>query len=158
MTEVERIQDQLERAFHGDAWHGPSIRQVLSGVTARQAAARPIGEGHSIWELVLHMRAWTEIPRRRLVEDRVLEATPQEDWPASGEPDPASWEEDVKALFDAEERLQRVLTDFPEHRLQETVPGHDYSFYIMLHGVVQHGLYHAGQVAILRKEKAQPRL
>lgn len=49
MSEIRRIEDQLKRAFEKHAWHGPSVREVLSGVTARRAAAQPIANGHSIW-------------------------------------------------------------------------------------------------------------
>lgn len=42
MTEVERIMDQLKRAFEGPSWHGDSVWEILQGVTAQQAAAHPI--------------------------------------------------------------------------------------------------------------------
>jgi len=154
MSEVERIRDQLRRAFHGEAWHGPSVREVLDGVTAKQAASRPFAGGHSIWELVHHITAWTEISRRRLAEDRVPEATAEEDWPPVDGADEESWRKDLHELFASQERLQELLKSFPEPRLEATVPGQAYTFYVMLHGAVQHGLYHAGQVAILKKAKA----
>src|SRR5437764_6919973 len=55
MNEVERILDQLKRAFEGNAWHGPAVEEVLADVTAEQAAAKPIPDAHSIWELTLHI-------------------------------------------------------------------------------------------------------
>ena len=39
MTEIERIQDQLQRAHHGGAWHGPALNELLADVTPEQAAA-----------------------------------------------------------------------------------------------------------------------
>jgi hypothetical protein len=60
MKETERIRDQLHRAFAGDAWHGPSVLEILENVTASQAATRPIAGAHSIWELVLHIKAWND--------------------------------------------------------------------------------------------------
>jgi hypothetical protein len=42
----------------------------------------------------------------------------------------------------------------PGSRLEEMVPGKEgahYTFYYMLQGVVQHELYHAGQIALLKK-------
>jgi len=50
MTEIERILDQLKRAYEGNAWHGPSVREALNGVTPEQAAAHPLSGAHSIWE------------------------------------------------------------------------------------------------------------
>ena len=63
MSEIARLADQVRRAFEGDAWHGDSIKELLAGVTAATAAARPIKNAHSIWELVLHIAAWDEIGR-----------------------------------------------------------------------------------------------
>jgi len=55
MGEIARIVDQLDRAWQGPAWHGPEVLLALAGVTASQAAARPIRAAHSIWELVHHL-------------------------------------------------------------------------------------------------------
>ncbi|PYS87293.1 MAG: DinB family protein, partial [Acidobacteria bacterium] len=70
MTEIERILDQLKRAYEGNAWHGPSVREVLAGITAEQAHARPLPNAHSIWELVHHIAVWENVGRRRLTGDR----------------------------------------------------------------------------------------
>lgn len=60
MSKSGQIADELRRAFYGEAWHGDSLFEILRGVTAAQAAARPITNAHSIWELVLHISAWME--------------------------------------------------------------------------------------------------
>ena len=66
MSEIQRIVDQMDRAFAGDAWHGPSLEQVLDGISAEDASRHPIAQAHSIWELLHHVRAWNAIVRRRL--------------------------------------------------------------------------------------------
>src|SRR3972149_4819937 len=136
MSEVERIRDQLRRAFHGDAWHGPSVREVLDGVTAKQAAPPPLARGASILG-----GGGPHTPPRRRAEDRVPEATAEEDWPPVDGADEESWRKDLHELFASQERLQELLKSFPEPRLEATVPGHASTFYVMLHGAVQHGLY-----------------
>jgi hypothetical protein len=67
--EMERLEDQLRRSFEGDAWHGPAVLEVLAGVDAGQAAARPIADGHCIWELVLHLAGTYRLVLRRLGGD-----------------------------------------------------------------------------------------
>ncbi|MEO8434232.1 MAG: hypothetical protein ABI596_05010 [Pyrinomonadaceae bacterium] len=57
MTETERILDQLERVYEGEAWHSPSVRETLEGVSAEKAAARTVPGAHSIWELAILKRA-----------------------------------------------------------------------------------------------------
>lgn len=149
-TELERIQDQLNRAFEGGAWHGPSVLEVLKDVTASQAAARPLTGAHNIWDLVLHIAAWEDACRRRLEGDRA-ELSDSEDWRGITDTDEAAWERVKALLIDGHRRLRAAIAATDESRLNEPIlPGMP-SVYVTLHGVIQHDLYHAGQIAILKK-------
>jgi uncharacterized damage-inducible protein DinB len=149
-TELERIEDQLKRAFEGGAWHGPSVLEVLKDVTASQAAARPLPGAHNIWDLVLHIAAWEDACRRRLEGDRA-ELSDREDWRAITDTDEASWEQVKALLIEGYRRLRAAIAATDESRLDEPIlPGMP-SVYVTLHGVIQHDLYHAGQIAILKK-------
>src|SRR5690348_2066639 len=93
MSEIVRILDQLQRAYEGNAWHGPSVREVLSGVTAAQAAARPLANAHTIWELVHHIAVWEGVVRRRLEGDRrEINISSPEDWPPPEDNSETAWE------------------------------------------------------------------
>src|SRR5262245_15247345 len=150
MTEIERIHDQIKRAYNGDAWHGPSLRQVLSGVTAAQASARPIPNGHSIWEIVNHVSAWTNVVRQRM-RGRSTEQPDEGDFPETGETSEAAWDKTLAALDDTHQSLLREVAGLDQSRLDEPCGGRPISHYIHLHGTVHHYLYHAGQIALLKK-------
>ena len=90
MSEVRKIADQLKRAFESGAWHGPSVREVLDGLTGDQALARPLPNAHNIWEITLHIAAWEDAVRRRLQGEKV-ELGEAEDWSRTGETSPAAW-------------------------------------------------------------------
>lgn len=150
MSEIERIEDQLRRAYEGPAWHGPSVRELLEGVTAGQAAARPVNGAHSIWEIVLHISAWEEGARRRLDGDRA-ELTPQEDWPAVSDTSEAAWRKSLDELEAGHRNLRDRIRGLDEARLNEPILEGMSSVYVTLHGVIQHSLYHAGQIALLKK-------
>ena len=81
MSEIRRIDDQLFRMFEGEPWIGISVMANLAGVDARTAAARPIPDAHTIWELVLHLTTWLDIPRLRVELRRPIPAAPEENWP-----------------------------------------------------------------------------
>ena len=157
MSEIDRILDELERDHTGDTWHGSPVTQILRGVTAAQAAARPIPQGHSIWELVLHMTSWKNEVRRRI--EGAPAGEPQEgDWPAVGDATEARWTEARAALDRAHAALtaavrglseSKVFAPTNDPRVRETGAG--VSHYTLLHGLVQHDAYHAGQIAILKK-------
>ncbi len=151
MTEIERIGDQLRRAHEGEAWHGPALDEILKGVGAQAALARPIAGAHSIWEIVLHIGVWESVVRRRLSGEVVVDVPPEQDWPPVGETSDAAWGEALRRLRNGHDELQRVVARLNDRQLNEPVPGMGYNAYFMLHGAVQHALYHAGQIAILKK-------
>ena len=151
MAEIERIADQLRRAHNGEAWHGPSLEEILKDVTAAVAINRPIPASHSIWEIVLHIGVWESIVRRRLSGEVVLGLTPEQDWQPVTDSSEAAWRSALDELRHGYEALQHAIAHLADRQLGEPVPGMGYSVYFMLHGAVQHTLYHAGQIAILKK-------
>src|SRR5208282_4382207 len=89
-SESARIADQLRRAFDGEAWHGDSLFEILEGVTAARAAARPIAGAHTIWELVLHVAAWDGAVLRRL-GGAAVELSDAENFPPVRDASAAGW-------------------------------------------------------------------
>ena len=150
MTETKRIADQLRRAYAGEAWHGPALRQVLAGVDARRAAARPIRNSHSIWELVLHVTAWNRAVLRR-VEGHSARLSATGNFPMVTDTSPVAWKRTLGGLADAHRALHRAVLRLPDSRLTKKTPGRPHSLYVTLHGLVQHNIYHAGQMALLKK-------
>ena len=153
MTEIERILDQLKRAYEGNAWHGPSVREALAGVTAAQAHARPLANAHSIWELVQHIAVWEDVGRRRLEGDRAaIDISSPEDWPPADDISEAAWEQAKAALDRGHEALREAISRGWMNRVWMSRFSKGMStVYVTLHGVIQHDLYHAGQIAMLKK-------
>lgn len=157
-TECNRILDQLQRAYDGDAWHGPSLSAALEDITARQATHRPIAAGHTIAEIARHVTTWTREITRRL-RSGLAHDLEEPDWREGGavanDDDWAALLDDLDAahaelvgeigkLTDAD--LEGMIGD-----VRDRAQGSGISRYVMLHGLIQHHIYHAGQVALLRK-------
>lgn len=152
MAEIDRILDQLRRAYEGEAWHGPSVREAMAGVTAAQAQARPLVNAHSIWELVHHIAVWEDVGRRRLEGDRAaIEISGPEDWPPADDQSEAAWEQARASLERGHRALVEAISRVPESRLDAPVLEGMSTVYVTLHGVIQHDLYHAGQITMLKK-------
>lgn len=154
MNETQRLSEQLTRALNGDAWHGPSWKETLEGVTREAALHRPIPEGHTIAEVVLHETAWHEVVRRRL-EGETPEVSDAQDWPAAAFADDAAWAAAVGRLFETGAALVAAVGRFPAEKLHEKRPSTDGTWYELIIGELQHVLYHAGQVGILKKARAR---
>jgi len=151
MKETARIADQLERAYSGKAWHGPSLRALLRGVSAQQAAQRPIPNAHTIWELVLDTAAWDRVVCERILAVKTTKLPPEQNFPAVVDTSEAAWKKTLKELEKQHKALAAAMRKFPDAKLNRNLGGGDYSFYVTMHGAVQHDLYHAGQIAILKK-------
>jgi len=148
--EQERILNQLERAFEGEAWHGPSVLEALEGVTWEKAFEKPIPGAHSIWELVLHITAWEDVARRRLLAE-LPELSDEENFPTIENPSAASWKKALADLEAGHRKLRETVAQVRDELLDESPTGKYSTRYVLLHGVIQHDIYHAGQIAILKK-------
>ncbi len=153
MSRTALLADQIRRAFDGEAWHGDSVLEILKGIKAAQAAARPIKNAHSIWEIVGHIAAWDAAVMTR-TGGQAATVSDQDNFPAVKDASEAAWRKAVEHLVQVHTDLVKAVANFPDSRLQEPVPGKRepyYNYYYMFSGIVQHELYHAGQAAILKK-------
>ena len=156
---VEAIRGQLRQAFFGESWHGDHVLKVLDSIDAEGAVARVPGTNHSIQEIVLHMATWMDVVARRVLGEDPGPVPDEEDWPAPERPDGDGWVGAVSVLRRAYEQLDEAVSRLePEELYREIVSESSrWTVYDQLHGVVQHSLYHLGQIVIL-KQAASPRI
>jgi len=154
MTEGQRILDQYDRAMHGAAWHGDAIWQILDGISAERAALRPIANAHSVWEIVEHMAFWEDVAAKRLgglraglVEDR--------NFPAAPEATEANWQQTLDQFRASNQAFREALQKLDPVRLDDLSAAGKRSFYDEVHGLIEHNVYHAGQIALLAKAMNQ---
>jgi len=150
MNESKRLADQLKRALEGEAWHGPAWNELLEGVTRDQAVARPVPSAHTIAEIVHHTATWQDVVRRR-IEGESPQVSDEENFPAEALKDEAAWTALKERLFETGRTLVKTVAAFPVDRLTEKRPGVDGTWYELICGELQHELYHAGQIPILKK-------
>jgi uncharacterized damage-inducible protein DinB len=157
MSETARLADQIRRAFDGEAWHGDSVLELLDGVDAKIAAARPIKKAHSIWELVLHIAAWDGAVLKR-AGGTAVQLTGERNFPPVKDASERAWRDAIVHATHTHTDLVQAVAAFPDSRLHDQVPGKTetyYNFFYMFSGIVQHELYHAGQIALLKKAQTR---
>lgn len=152
--ETLRIIDLLNDAYESDeAWHGPSVVASLKNVSPAIAEARLTPNTHSIAEIVYHITTWRIFAVRKLQGDHNFDVrTPDGDWKVFGMVDDFEWETLQMELSLSQDELITCLEQKEDDAyLDELVPGRDYTFYTLLHGMIHHDLYHAGQISIVKK-------
>jgi DinB family protein len=150
MNETERLARELEKALFGGAWHGPSWSEVLAGVSGAEALHRPIPNAHTIAEIAAHATTWFDVVARRMNGDSP-QVSDAEDWPKIA----ALTEGDWSLFRDRSLETARVLVEtvrrISPERLHESRPGLTDTWFELVTGELQHVLYHAGQVGLLKK-------
>lgn len=151
MDDTKTLATRIERTVTGPVWHGSALAELLSAITHAQAAAHPISGVHSIWELVLHIASWATIAEERLSSEPTDEPDDETDWPVVPRATVPAWNKALSRLAASHASLAAAVQALDASALDRRVPGRKYTVRTMLHGVIEHGAYHGGQVALLTK-------
>jgi uncharacterized damage-inducible protein DinB len=150
-TELDRIKTLLNATFHGGAWHGPSVLENLQGIKPKAAGNRQKNI-HTIAELVYHITTWRIFALKKIQGDaEFLIKTEKQNWGNLKEIDEFEWETLQMELTLSHDELMTALGEKDDSFLLEIVPGAEYDFYTLFHGIIHHDLYHSGQIGILKK-------
>jgi uncharacterized damage-inducible protein DinB len=152
MTEVEKILDQMRRAFDGKAWCGWALREVLMDVTAEVASRKPVADARSIWEIVLHIAAAKEEIRQHLAGKSFINPVDSSFLPVTDASERA-WKRALNLMEEKHAELLKSVAGIAESRLEQPIIEGNQSVFVTLHGCAQHDLYHAAQIALLKKWK-----
>lgn len=155
MSERTRLIDLADRAYNGPAWCGASLLDALKGVTPAMAGKHPVKGGHSIWELVEHVASWNIIVTQRM-QGVIPLITDEFNFPPVPKPTPKAWKASLKRLAASQELFLREIGRFPEARLGRKRPKAGDTWSVLIYGQVEHMLYHAGQIALLRRALGKP--
>lgn len=157
MTTSEKLNYELEAVLYGVPWYGDNVYDILGKVSFETAFEKTPGAAHNIAEIVLHMLSWTEEVLDRM--NGLTSPLPTSgDWPDVGAPDEQKWHNYVDDLKLVNVNLLAAIRDFPEDRWEEPTSdqrdldeGSGWSYEENVNGLIQHHVYHAGQIAILNR-------
>lgn len=146
MNKCEEIAAAYRAVTVKGAWYGPTIAEMLAEITPAMATAKPVGATHTIAELLQHLLLWNERIRN------TSESCPMAKWEAEKEwaEAPIPWDELVERWNKSRALLEERMGNFPEEDLGKQTPGRTYPYEYMLNGIVQHTIWHGGQIAMLR--------
>ena len=155
MTTPEKLTTQLTQILSGDPWYGSNVYDILAQISFEAAYEKPPGSIHNIAEIVLHMIAWTEEVMDRM--NGMTAGIPTSgDWPETGAPDEQKWQNYVDDLKLVNVNLLGVIQNFPPEQWDDPINdernrelGTGVSYEALIEGLIQHHVYHSGQIALL---------
>ena len=145
MHPTQRIADAYRAATVKGAWYGPSLAELISQIPAELATTAPVPGAHSIAELLQHLLLWNERIRNTSESHPLAPWQPEKEW---AEP-PIPWNDLVSRWSQSRDLLEEKIRNFPIEDLAKQVPGRDYPYETMLRGIVEHAIYHSGQIAMI---------
>ena len=148
--EILLITERLKDAYEGDPWYGRNIRDILSEIDEDLAFQKPSGQ-HSILELVWHMINWREFVISRFRNDLQLSHFEKNDWRALDHNDRSLWKKGLDRLQELQGELVILFQQQQDSILLEKIHERDYDFRKLLSGIVEHDIYHLGQIAYIKK-------
>jgi uncharacterized damage-inducible protein DinB len=150
--EVSNIISQLKEAYEGDPWFGRAILKILAEVDERTAYEKPGGQ-HSTLELLWHMITWREFSIDRLQHSpqMALAYFEEMDWRELDHNDTTLWKQGLERLQETQNQLVTLLEVQTDELLDHNVKERNYTFRKLLYGIIQHDIYHLGQIAYIQK-------
>ena len=150
--ELPFIIEQLRDMYQGDPWFGRNAKALLSEVDESIAFEKP-NDQHSIVELVWHMNNWHEFALSRIRKDYEQDVFYYEenDWRYLDHNDNSLWKSALSRFHEIHTELLKTIRELSEEILDKEVEGRRYTYRKLLHGILQHDIYHLGQIAFLVK-------
>jgi hypothetical protein len=143
------ILTQYDEVMHGAAWYGDPVWKILDGISPNCAAAGLLTGTHNIWQLVMHMAFWERVAVQRAAGPMVPDET--RNFPAVPAPDEAAWQHTLEDFRASNREFRELLERLDPAKLDQITPGGDKTYRVEFVGVIEHHIYHAGQIALLKK-------
>jgi uncharacterized damage-inducible protein DinB len=148
---ITNIIRQLRELQEGSLWFDQCLKDKIAGLTDEEAFTRPIPEIHSVAEHISHILEWRKECLRRFNMQRTELMNSPDDWKDNDTLRKTGWSELKGLLFDSTEVLIQALENQDDSFLETNFKGTDYNFHYIIEGILQHDLYHLGQMGITIK-------
>lgn len=150
--EIQSILLQLQNVNSGEPWFGRAVYEILDEVDEKKAFIKPNNSEHSLIELLYHMITWASFTLKRIEKDKIndLAAAEELDWRTIN-PKGHTWKKGLAEFKAIHKKIIDLLKKKDDSFLQEKVDYRKYDFQFLLNGLIQHNIYHLGQVAYLNK-------
>lgn len=155
--QIKYMVSKLQESFEGSPWYGDSMMEKLNKIDYK------IGNNHtstftnSVAKLVQHILNWKIFTINKILGDKKydIELNSSDDWKDINIQTELDWIALIDKLRETQRELENVLSIQEDSLLDNTVPGKTYNFRFLIEGIIQHDIYHLGQIALVAKLKSE---
>lgn len=150
--EIQSIIRRIESVNNGEPWFGRAAYSIMEEVNAKKAYIKPNNTEHSLIELLYHMITWADFTLKRIEKNKKNDLTTSEklDWRAIN-PKIHTWKKGLAEFKAIHKKIVALLQTKDDDFLLEMVDSRKYNFRFLINGMIQHNIYHLGQIAYLKK-------
>jgi uncharacterized damage-inducible protein DinB len=157
MSIAEKLETSLQSILAHEPWYGPATYDIIDGISFEAAYEKPPGSVHNIAGILMHMLGWTQEATERMHGKEAGDPTGG-DWPDPGQPDEQRWQHLINDFKLANVTLAGVIQNFPAEKWAAPIndkrysdTGEGVSYQELIEGLIQHHIYHSGQIALLNR-------
>lgn len=144
--------DQLEKAMDGDVWIDETFEKKLKNIDEDNAFIRPLLNVHSVAEVISHLLEWRiSILSNLRGGTRTITSNSSWNWRTNDELSAIGWQSLLAAFNKSQEEIVESLRDKDDEFLQQTAKGETHDIQYYLDGLLQHDMYHLGQIGLIIK-------
>ena len=150
--EIQSIIKNLKNTLSGQPWFGRPVYDILAEADESKVSIKPGDTEHSQLELLYHMITWADFTLKRLHHDdeKDMKHFEELDW-REIDPKKHDWKKGVAELKAIHMEIIKATEQKQDEFLKEIVDYREYNFRFLLNGLIQHNIYHLGQIAYLNK-------
>lgn len=150
--EILSIIQKIEEVNSGQPWFGKPVYSILKEVNTKKVYLRPNDTEHSMIELLYHMNTWAGFTLKRIEKDPDMDlvAFKKMDWRPIN-PDIHTWKKGMAEFRSIQKKIIKTLNKKDDSFLKEIVDFRKYNYHFLLHGMIEHNIYHIGQIVYLNK-------
>lgn len=150
MKILEKIIDNLDTVFRGDAWHGPSIMEIINSLPIEKVVQKKEFSNQTIPQHIFHLMAWRKFVLEKLNDNIHYSLETEEDnWGNENDINSKNFSVLIEKLKSSHFDLINALEKQDDDILEKYVPGEHYSYYKLLNGLIQHDTYHLRMIWVL---------
>jgi uncharacterized damage-inducible protein DinB len=154
-NKTQKLIGNLNESFSGKPWLGNSLLENLNAIDYKLVNQTMGNSGNSIAILVQHIINWRIFVVEKLEGNELfeIELNSEKDWTKISVENEAEWNELLEKLASSQSQIIKILSDKTnDNFLDDITLGEKYSLEYLIEGIIQHDIYHSGQIGILNSQ------
>ena len=152
--EINLFINKYNKVYKGSPWYGDSLMSILNKVDPGKVFIKPSGKKtNSIAEITAHIIGWREFLLSRISEKHQFKLTQKDtfNWKRIDKNEKTAWKNLLREMDATQNKIIKILNNSDDEILNLNVRDRRFKIKYLLDGVLQHDIYHIGQIAALNK-------